>query len=683
MTESATPTLPPEIVHAIGLLGRGEWRERKAAAAALSEALAMRWADCPPEAIIDSLLDAVTDPEDVMGRAGAREVLIGLDAAALAVLRRRLDGTPPMMNHLVDLLGDLPSKVDRERDLVWLRALVDSDEADENLRAAAISSLAAIGGEGAVEVLLSLLDGSSQMIRSYLLDALREAGGQVPVDRVGSLLGSKVTRKAAVDLLAESASVDAIPLLIPVLGDRMPSVRSATVLALVSLHAALAEGEHKAALPAALERASSSIRERVRELISHRDEQVAAAAVDLASLARDADSVSALLPAMASPRVETRALEFVARLGARANPPLLALVEAATAEEYGRLFRMLGAMSPDAIDSRLLSPVVSTLEGPNEALAIAACDTLARVGGRQAMASLYRRCAAAGSLGERASDALASIAERLGNTGHDDLMLIVGGVWPQDGPLARNLCRVVGRLGLVNFVPPLVSMLGASDVRVRVSAALALGQIEGDHEGVGALSFALADEDAQVRAAASRSLGSLDAARSVQPLLSATSDPSALVRAAAVQALVAIENNIALPRFRDLIHDDPSPNVVVHAIAGLGVSGSDRDLSLLMSLCTSADHEVVKAAARALSGFGAHRATAALLGLLAHERWDVRWAAAEVLARRGDPTALSPLRGALSVEADGLVREVLVRAINALGASGGSGGGDEEPSRKR
>jgi HEAT repeat protein len=220
-------------------------------------------------------------------------------------------------------------------------------------------------------------------------------------------------------------------------------------------------------------------------------------------------------------------------------------------------------------------------------------------------------------------------------------------------------------------------MLGSSDVRVRVAAALALGQIEGDHEGVGALSFALADEDAQVRAAASRSLGTLGAARSVQPLLSATADPSALVRAAAVQALVAIENSIALPRFRDLIQDDPSPNVVVHAIAGLGVSGADRDLSLLMSLCTSADHEVVKAAARALSGFNAHRATAALLGLLAHERWDVRWAAAEVLARRGDRTALHPLRAAHEVEADGLVAEVLERAIDALerDAESASGGG--------
>jgi HEAT repeat protein len=87
---------------------------------------------------------------------------------------------------------------------------------------------------------------------------------------------------------------------------------------------------------------------------------------------------------------------------------------------------------------------------------------------------------------------------------------------------------------------------------------------------------------------------------------------------------------------------------------------------MLMSLCTSEDHEVVKAAARALGRFSAHRATAALLGLLAHERWDVRWTAAEVLADRGDVTALHSLRHAMEQESDSLVRQVLHDGISRL-----------------
>jgi HEAT repeat protein len=306
------------------------------------------------------------------------------------------------------------------------------------------------------------------------------------------------------------------------------------------------------------------------------------------------------------------------------------------------------------------------LDDPVEAVACGAADALRNVGGRASMAALYRGCADGGALGEHAADALAEIAARVGSGRHDELLLIIGDSWPHEGPLARNLCRVVGKLGIVDYVPPLVSMLGSSDAQVRVAAAHALGHIEGDHEGVGALCFALADEEQHVRAGACRSLGLLASPQSCQPLLSATADPSALVRAAAVQALVAIDNPVALARMREIVLDDPSPTVVVQAIAGLGSSRVDQDLNLLMSLCSSEDHEVVKAAARALTHFGAHRATAALLGLLSHDRWDVRWAAAEVLAGRGDVTALAPLRRALQVESDELVRDVLGRAVESL-----------------
>jgi HEAT repeat protein len=96
---------------------------------------------------------------------------------------------------------------------------------------------------------------------------------------------------------------------------------------------------------------------------------------------------------------------------------------------------------------------------------------------------------------------------------------------------------------------------------------------------------------------------------------------------------------------------------------------------MLMSLCTSEDHEVVKASARALVNFSAHRATAALLGLLDHDRWDVRWAAAEVLAERGDRTAVVPLQSVLEREQDDLVRDVLRAGIAKLSTlTAGQGG---------
>jgi HEAT repeat protein len=315
------------------------------------------------------------------------------------------------------------------------------------------------------------------------------------------------------------------------------------------------------------------------------------------------------------------------------------------------------------------------LEDVDENARCAAAEALGMVGGRSATGALYRAMAEDGPPGEIAAAALAEIALRVRGLQQDDVMLIVGQTWPQHGALARNLCRVVGRLQSIDHVPHLVSLLGSVDADVRVAAAQALGRISGEHEGVGALSFALADEEPQVRAAACRSLGKLGLPQSCQSLLSATADPSPQVRAAAVQALVAIDNPIALPRMREVIADDPVPTVIVHAIAGLGSSGLDQDLTMLMSLCISSEHEVVKAAVRALVNFKAHRATAALLGLLDHPRWDVRWAAADALGQRGDETALEPVRRAGERETDELVKQELLKAADRIAklAEAGSG----------
>ena len=262
------------------------------------------------------------------------------------------------------------------------------------------------------------------------------------------------------------------------------------------------------------------------------------------------------------------------------------------------------------------------------------------------------------------------------------MQALLRGAGAATGAAAKNLCRVLGALGRGGdtlFVPPLVALLGAGDPLVRVAAARALGQVVGEHEGVTALTMALADTDAGVRAAACRSLGKLGAGAACQALLAVTTDDSAQVRAAAVQALVSLDNPVGLARLREIVLADSAAIVVIPAIAGLGRAGGDIDLTLLMSLCGSSDHEVAKAAARGLVRFPAHRATAAVLGLLAHDRWDVRWAAAEVLAERGDLTALAPLRQVQRQETDPLVRQVLASAVARLEGLAAASGAETEP----
>lgn len=639
------------------------WRERKFATEELVRLVVHEQPDGPSlERLIDVLLDLVLEPDSVSARAAAHEALTALGRTTVPRILARLDKRDPTSRLLVDLLG----AVGTERDVPVLVDIALDAEVDENMRASAATALGALAGSEAVAALERLLDDSTEMLVLYALDGLRSANAVVDVNKLVPHLSRPISRRAAVGLLGASQSVDALSKLVPLLDDKMAGVRAAAARSLFSLHRHFSDAGRPHLVPSVIVDVSPGIRERIRALVEHRERSVCCAAIALAGMAADAEVVPLLFGRMEDPIIYEQAVALVARLGPEANQALVDAMGAVEAGGREQFFRLVAAIQAEVLDPRLIEALMSGLNEPSESVASAAADALKKVGGRSVMAALYRACSQDGAVGEHAADALAEIAMRVGGRRHDELTLLIGGSWPQDGALARNLCRVVGKLGLADYVPPLVSMLGSHDTGVRVAAAHALGHVAGEHEGVSALSFALADEEPQVRAAACRSLGMLRAPRSVQPLLSATQDPAPHVRAAAVQALVAIDNPIAFARLREIVLDDPSPTVVVHAIAGLGASRMEQDLTMLMSLCSAKDHEVVKAAARALRSFSAHRATAALLGLLDHDRWDVRWAAAEVLAERGDVTALAPLRAALDSERDNLVRGVVEQAVAKL-----------------
>ena len=690
--------MPPRLLDCIRRFGDEGWRERKQAVEEILMVLATEQPDGPTfAALIDTLIDGVIDPlasaiyegretetkvvagGGVSARAACQDVLIQLGRASLPKVLQRLDPEDTKSSG-TRLMVDMIGQIGGEPEIPILTTFLRDESADENLRASAAAALGEIGGPKAVEALEELLGDDSEMLQLYALDALRAASASVSIERLEPLLGRAVTRKGAAALLGVTGSERAVELLLPMLGDDMRGVRAAAIEGIARLRVALADEGKAALVDDAVANIDDATKVKVRELIGHREREVSISAIALAGLARDAGAVAAVLPRMEDPMVYERALALVERLGSAANDALVEVLDSLEVASREALYRLIGAL-PIGVDPRLINLLLEGLEDPLETVASAACDALRRVGDRSSMRPLYEACKRDGPVGEHAAEALAEVAERLSaarpSGSHDELLLLIGGAWPQTGAIARNVCRVVGRLGLVDYVPPLVSMLGSSDVGVRVAAALALGSIPGDHEGVSALCFSLADEDPQVRAAACRSLGQLRDPQSVHPLLAATSDPVALVRAAAVQALVAIDNPITLARMREIILDDSSTNVVVHAIAGLGRSNHGQDLTLLMSLCASQDHEVVKAAARALRHYAAHRATAALLGLLSHERWDVRWAAAEVLSERGDVTALGPLARARNFEQDALVRQILNQAIDHLRAIEEGEGEDE------
>jgi HEAT repeat protein len=655
--------LPPELERLLARFAGESWRERKQAVKDLQAALER--VPPPPEvlqALLERLLDGLT-AESVPARSTCHEMLVHLGTSGLAGALKRLQAGGRGARMYVDLLADIGKP-----EHVPLLAVVLQTATDDNVRASAAAALGAIGGPAAEAALKAALADSSDMLQLFALDALRSIGASLSVDLLLPRVDNAVTRRAATSLLGHSADAGALELLVALLRDSMAGVRAAAAVALVTLDAALADQGKPDAVAAALAGSvDDTVRQRQRELVEHRQTEVKIAALELCRMTKDAGALRHVLSAMSDPVVRERAAGFVTALGGEADAALVALAPVVAPAALGDFFFLIGALGPAASEP-LVALLVAGLAHPDPATACVAAGALGRVGDASVFAPLVALLGAPDPLGEATAAALVVLTERHGPAAPAAAALLRGAT-TATGPRAKNLCRVLGALGRggdTRYVPPLVALLGAPEPLVRVAAARALGHIGGEHEGVTALCMALQDDDAGVRAAACRSLGQVGAGAAIQALLGATTDDSAQVRAAAVHALVSLDNPVALARLREVVLADSSPSVVIPAIAGLGRSGADLDLTLLMSLCGSTDHEVAKAAARGLVRFSAHRATAAVLGLLAHERWDVRWAAAEVLAERGDLTALAPLRRVQAEEHDPLVRQVLAGAVARL-----------------
>lgn len=659
--------LRPDLARCLDLFGSERWRERKDAARELL-ALVREEPPAPDQLamLVEQLLDGLVTPDSVARRSVCHEVLTGLGPAGVPAIRRRLRAGGAGARMIVDLLADVGTPDD-----VPLLAAILVAPGDDNVRASAAAALGALGGPDAERALMDVLTDRSEMLRMFALDALARLAVPLAPTRLEPLLADPVTRRAAVGVLGHSSDPAAAERLVAYLDDPMSGVRAAAAVAVVRLHAALSLRGDPIAVATALAAADGEpLRGRIRELVEHRSLEVKLAALALAGALGDVQCLPHVLKAMSDPELRERAVEFVGGLGEAAVPVLIDMVDRAGPERLGELFLLIGGLGPAGGHPRLCEALTAALAGPDPHAAGTAASALGRVGGLEVLPALSRALALDGAAGEAAAVAFATVAGRvLGSRRAGVAPHLPADAETATGPLARNLCRafgVLGRGGDVGFVAPLVARLGDADVSVRLLAVRALGQIAGDHEGATALGLALRDEDAAVRAAACRSLGQLGAAEAVPELLAASRDVSASVRAAAVQALVGLDNPIALARLREVVLADGAPAVVIQAIAGLSRSSADQDLLMLMSLCRAPDPEVVKAAARGLSRSGSHRATAAVLGLLEHPRWDVRWAAAEALADRGDRTALAPLRRVHAVEPDPLVRQILAAAIARL-----------------
>ncbi len=656
---------PNDRVDPVRALASDAWRDRKRASDELVILLqqARRIGDSDTmSARVGEIIDAVVSPENPSARAAASEVLTRLGAAAAPFLKAALAQQPDATRPLVEVLGAVAT----EAELPLFSSLFQNAAGDENLRCVLVTAVAKQHSDESVALLGEMLADPSEVVKLHVLDGFTTLGVAPSNEVLGALLDRPTLRRTVIELLGQSEDESALRLVWAQLSDGLPGVRSVAARSAVRLLSARVDTDAEAAELVAELGAGDPLLDGIASLLEHADTRAVSAAARLLALIGEEGSFAPLLQVLGVGEVFASAKLMLGRLGRVGQAMLYAAIQDDRESAcYAQWLELVGAMGDADAGAEVLALLERELECEEEAVVAGAIKALGQVGGVPQVSSLVDACARDDGLGDMAADAVAEVLLRAGLL-EVPLEVLQDGRWPSSGSLARNLCRVAGRLGSESSVASLVFLLASRDVDVRVAAAHALGAIRGEHEGVGALVFALADEEAHVRAAACRSLGALSRIESLNSLLAASGDASSLVRAAAVQALVQLDNPVAASRMREIILEDSSPTVVVHAVEGLKVARDEQTLGLVMSLCTSSDTEVAKAAARVLRGFPSHRATAALIGLLAHERWDVRWAAAESLGMREDPTAVGAIREVLSVESDALVTRTLQEALSRL-----------------
>jgi HEAT repeat protein len=633
----ALPAGEASLPRLLAALKDESWRVRRLAADRLAAA-------APGPEVVRQLVALLGERGDPGARNAAATVLSQLGAAALpGVVALLAHPDPDQRKFACDVLANL-RRYEAAGPLV--AALAD---ADDNVRTAAAEALGHLGGPEARRALAGLLTSRDVMLRVCALEGLARLGEPPALPALLALVADPLTRRSAWKLLVHVDHPTAWLLVA-----RGLAVRESRDAVLAALGArgrpfgAEEEGDVRAALgpvrdavawlQAGLEAAEDDRR---------RGAVIVARALAAPSLAL---AVAAAARTAADARLVQAALEAFGSPGARA---LLS-----SPEGLADLPSEARAVAAEAL-VQLAEPahvplLVALLDAGDGELAELAVRALGRTHARDAVRPL---------LGALEDDALAAHAWRA--------LVQLAGTWPDEvraalhtlvaGRLRPHVVRAWAEVAGPRAADLLRRALNDRDPAVRAAAVDGAGHAP--KETLGILRAALMDESALVRHAAARLLPAVAAAEAHALLPRALADADAAVLAAACEAAARLGAAERAERLRELARQ-PDAAVAIAALDALAVLGLLGDETLLRAVA----HPDPDVLARALE-LGADRALLLdrALAALGHASWNVRVAAAGVLAVSGGPAALGPLQEAEAREADEVAREALAAAVLAVG----------------
>lgn len=682
-------------------LGDEDWRVRKEATLAARAFVGAR-------SLIDRLIEELRTSDNVGLRNAIVDVLASAGHASIEPLSTAfatLDADGRKL--VVEIFG-------KTRDGGALDMLeVALHDPDDNVRAGAIEAIAEIGSGAdgrAGDILLARLDDRDPIVRLAALSGLVSLEVSIPWDRLAPLLDEPTLRSKALAAAALTSRPEAARALACALAAARGSAFTEALAGLNRLLAGPRALDVAAALRAEIHagKDGSELGERLLKLAADRSADVGrrSMALALAAAARVPSVAAAALDAMAEEAFAGRAEEALRALGEDALPDVIARLEdvALSAEARAALIDVAASVldtleEPPHEPLRALRRAARDPEGQVAARSLVALARLGEELDLEIAADLT--LAPSPQIRLAAEGALATLAERFPRAARALVDRLV-----EDTDRALPAAILIGALGAAgSFEPKDLTFLSrtaaAGDIRTRRAAVDAVSELGASmaalpaSSAVDILSFALADEEREVRVAAARGLGHLAAtvARFATDLLElvertgAADLVAATVRAIGEAMSPAYQGRRSAPpslpdealvaALSMCAREGPGP-VAIAAVDALDQAAIAGSASAGMALGAALDHpdpSVVRAAlVKAITTRAHMRAAMVMERALLHPSVEVRRLAVEVAAEelsfeqrhaRGEGESLrDKLAAHATIEGDRTVRAAIEEALS-------------------
>ena len=656
------------IAHLGERLGDPGWRVRKAA---IERVLVAR----EHAAVQEMLIASLSADENPGLRNAAFEALVACGRSATARLVEQLAHPDVDVRKLaIDALAEIGDPASREP----LRAALE--DADANLRAAAVEALGVVGGVAEIARVLELANdlGEDVLVRLSALRALVRLEASVGVATLGDILDHPLLRPAAFELLGGSQDPEALEVLFKGLVGSGRSGREAAMGAIFRL-LGRSDGEQTDVLV-----------RRVREVAAQNDDFVAACCeeVESAGLARrmtliqflglieDPRGVVPILRAGRDEAIEELCDRMLESLALCVGDALAGPWNDLDVDSKARACAILGRVGGEAAE-RLL---VDAMSSQDVFLRSAAARAIGQGGFFGRLPELVRRLEWAARVDEIDSgeelaaivSAIISLAEHPGaSDAAVDVQLVEllsSRLAGSPEPVRLAIARVLARLGCEWDSDVLGYLLKDESPAVRRAAVQALGHVD-PAEASDALRLAMGDESSGVRIAAAQVLGDSGRRDALVDLARQMADEEPRVVAGAVRAVGRLHAGQGVDADLEPILAaalEREPPIALAGLDALAAVGGDEAGRLAIGVLGRPEPDLVRTGITCLGAHAEPEKLVEILPLAAHADWSVRAEAIRVLADRRVRKALPALLRRLEVEDDAFVREAILRAVERL-----------------